>query len=186
MKKKSHQLLKELSKETANHLDYVFQLKNLPNDKLNFKISNEKWSALECIDHLRKYSEIYLKEFEKGIDNSTSKSSTYFKSGLFGGYFAKLMLPGDNTIKMKTFPSMNPSNSSHLNSDKVFDSFLQQEKQLQAILKKAENVNLRKVKIPLSVMPLIKFRLGDMLQVVVFHNKRHLLQAERVLGLFKL
>jgi hypothetical protein len=183
VKKLSDQLLEELSQETQQHLDKVFQLKKLSSEKLNFKPSPKKWSALECVEHLRLYADLYLNEFEENIKKSTSSCDDYFKSGLIGGYFAKSMLPGEKSFKMKTFASMNPGNS-ELSLENVLNAFIKQEEKLLSMMEDAKAVSLKTVKIPLSVMPLIKFSLGDMLKVMVFHNRRHLEQAQRSIDAF--
>ena len=56
------------------------------------------------------------------------------------------------------------------------------EHELLEIIEKAEKVNLRKVKIPLSISKIIRFRLGDALMYVIYHNERHMQQALNVLA----
>ena len=65
--------------------------RNLSTDQLQFK-TDEKWSALECLEHLNLYGDFYLVEIEKQILKSTRKAMPMkFKSGLLGNYFANLM-----------------------------------------------------------------------------------------------
>ena len=46
----------------------------------------------------------------------------------------------------------------------------------------SEKVNIRKVKIPISISKIIRLRLGDALLFVVYHNERHVQQALNVLN----
>ena len=49
-------------------------------------------------------------------------------------------------------------------------------------LKRAHQTDLNKIKIPVSILKWIKLNLGDVLQFLVAHNERHLLQAKRNLA----
>jgi hypothetical protein len=46
----------------------------------------------------------------------------------------------------------------------------------------SSTVNIRKVKIPISISKIIRFRLGDALLYVVYHNQRHFQQALNILN----
>jgi hypothetical protein len=48
-------------------------------------------------------------------------------------------------------------------------------------LEAAYNVNLRRVKIPISLTPFIKLRLGDALMFHVYHNERHIEQINKLI-----
>jgi hypothetical protein len=43
-------------------------------------------------------------------------------------------------------------------------------------------VNLRKVKIPISISKIVRLKLGDALLFVVYHNERHMYQALSILS----
>ena len=49
--------------------------------------------------------------------------------------------------------------------------------QLLEIIDSSKAVNLRKVKIPISISTIIRLKLGDAFLFVVYHNQRHLQQA---------
>lgn len=88
------------------------------------------------------------------------------------------MLPKEKLNKMKTIKSMNPVGS---NLDKsVLDKFINQQKTLLELLKQAKKVNLTKTKTGISISKWIKLRLGDTFRVVIYHNLRHMIQAEKV------
>lgn len=171
--------IQELLQITASNLQKLKSFKPLQTDLLNKKESKDSWSVLECIAHLNRYSDYYLPVFEKHIEKAIYPSSMHFKSGFFGGYFANTMYPKPNTKKIKTFASMNPINSRlTIEELDLFESHLNRTIQ---ILEKARNTDLNRVKVPISISKWIKLRLGDALSVVVYHNLRHLKQAENAL-----
>src|SRR5690625_7394324 len=66
-------------------------------------------------------------------------------------------------------------------SMEVLKEFEQQQFLMQELLEKSRNVDLMKIKIPLSIFRWIQLRLGDILRIVIFHNERHIRHAIRAL-----
>jgi len=60
--------------------------------------------------------------------------------------------------------------------------FISQHEQIGDILKRAESINIDKVKCR-TMIKLLKFKLSDAFHFFIEHNKRHMLQAERNLTL---
>lgn len=169
-------LINQLIEQTNDVIERAERIARLPEEKLQFKADAASWSALECLEHLNRYSVFYLPEIKLRLTSAKSGGDS-FKSGLLGNYFSKSMLPKTPLNKMKTFKVMNP-NQSNL-SLTVIDQFIIDQKKLLSLLKEAETVNLTKTKTAISISKFIKLRLGDTLRVVVYHNCRHIGQAER-------
>jgi hypothetical protein len=179
MKIKSEILIQELLHLTENHLEKVNSWKELPDEIWQYRPQPGAWNALECLEHLNYYGEFYLKEIENQMKNSTIPSQEYFHSGILGNYFAQMMLPKERGGKMKTFKEMNPIGKNlHRN---VIDTFIGQQKKILELLTQTESKNLTKIKTSISILKWIKLRLGDTLRVVIFHNERHIQQAEKAL-----
>lgn len=172
-------LINDLSKRTYAVIEKAELWLDLSDAQLNFKPAADSWSLLECIEHLNRYGRFYLPEIEQRIQGS-SHASDDFKSGWLGDYFAKSMLPKEKLNKMKTFKVMDPAGSSLSRS--VIQEFLDQQKQMLQLLRKSSKISLTKTKTSISISPLIKLRLGDTFRVVVYHNERHLVQAEKALN----
>ncbi len=179
MKLNTEELIAELIEQTRININKVEKFRELSESELNHKGNIEKWSVLECIEHLNLYGVFYNPEIRKSIEKSISKPSETFKSGIIGNYFVKTMLPKKKLNKMKTSKDKNPLGSS-LNIN-VIDRFLSQQKEFLELIKKSKNVNLTKTKTAISISKLIEMRLGDTFRFIVAHNKRHITQAENVL-----
>jgi hypothetical protein len=86
-----------------------------------------------------------------------------------------MMQPGKG--KMKTFKEYTPPPS--LDAHAVVAEFVQQQETLLGCLRQAHNANLNAIRVPISITKFIRLKLGDVLQFVIMHNERHLLQAKR-------
>ena len=158
----------------------VKEFESLPINKLQFK-NGERWSALECLEHLNLYGDFYLVEIEKRIITTPRKNvSTKFKSGILGNYFANLMEVKDGKItKMKSPKDKNPSRSPL--SITTISRFLKQQERLVTLLNQCRSIDLSKTRAAISLTNLIKLRLGDTLRFYCYHIERHVLQAQRAL-----
>lgn len=180
MKIKSEALILDLIERSRQMINKAESLKNNTDAALNYKTDAKSWSVLECLEHLNLYGRFYLPEIAGRIKETTSKKEADFKSGWLGNYFAKSMLPKEKLNKMKTFKSMNPINS---NLDRtVIDSFINQQTEMLELLNKARSVSLNKTKTGISISKWIKLKLGDTFRFVIYHNQRHMIQAEKVLN----
>lgn len=177
----SQQLLQNLLELTRENLNAVENLKNQPIGNLNWKQDSKSWSALECIEHLNRYGDFYIPELTTKISASTHKSAEVFKSNWLGKYFSKTVSYSKDLNKMKTFKSMNPLNSKL--TIETLEKFIKQQHQIIELLDKAKHVNLDKTKTAISISKLIKLKLGDSFRVLIYHNERHIKQAEKAVKL---
>ncbi|WP_040281709.1 DinB family protein [Psychroserpens damuponensis] len=175
----SAKLIQELIETTQQNISVVDKLSNQPIEKLNWKSNTESWSVLECIAHLNNYGDFYIPEITNKIKNSKHKSSKLFKSNWLGRYFSKSVAYQENLNKMKTFKSMNPINSKLDIS--TLQKFIDQQHQIIKLLNTSKTINLDKTKTAISISKLIKLKLGDTFRVLIYHNERHVKQAEKVL-----
>ena len=175
--------LTHLKNETNKLIEKVERLLNEPLESLENRQSNDSWNTLQCIEHLNRYSQFYLKEFDKVLKKATpSTNKKDYKTGFLGKLFTNGMLPDENMKKMKTFKSKDPSSIGI--TKEVLTQFIDDQKYFLTILEKAEAFNLNKNKCSITI-PLLKMRLGDTLMFYVYHNIRHVVQAEKAASTVK-
>ena len=181
MQIENNQLIDDLLRRMETCKRTVKEFEILPLNQLQFK-NGERWSVLECLEHLNLYGDFYLVEIEKRIITNPRKNiSTKFKSGILGNYFANLMEVKDGKItKMKSPKDKNPSNS-HL-SITTIGRFLKQQERLVSLLNQCRSIDLTKTKAAISLTNLIRLRLGDTLRFYCYHIERHVFQAERAIA----
>ena len=176
----SEELIQDLIERTRININKSEKLSLLPIEKLNYRVEKESWSILECFEHLNLYGDFYIPEIKQRIESSKTKPKENFKTGLLGNYFAKIMLPKEDLNKMKTFKDKNPIGSKLDKS--IIERFILQQKQLVNLLDKSRAIDLNKTKTAISISKLITLKIGDTFRVVVYHNDRHLVQAEKILN----
>ncbi|MEX0811359.1 MAG: DinB family protein [Chitinophagales bacterium] len=182
MRIKSEKLIEDLIERTRANLNEVEKLKNQPDAALNWKSKPESWSVLECIQHLNLYADYYNPEISKRINEKQHPSEENYKSGLSGNYFANMMLPREKPNKMKTFRDKNPLHSKLDRS--VLDAFIHNQITMIELLNKSRSVSLNKTKCNISITKWLKLKLGDTFRVVIYHNQRHILQANKAIKAF--
>lgn len=179
MKVTSKNLIQELVERTQQNIKEAEKFYLLTIEKLNKRNTPDSWSILECLEHLNLYGDFYLPEIESRILASNTKSAPTFTSGFLGNYFAKSMAPKEKLNTMKTFKDKNPI---HKNLDKShIDRFIQQQKKTLVLLNLAKEKNLNKIKTSVSISKWIKLRLGDTFRILIYHNERHIVQANKIM-----
>ena len=87
------------------------QFKPLTINQLNQKENVDKWSILECLEHLNRYHAYYNAAIRQGLAaakaNTTDKT---YKNGWFGKMSIDMMSP-DNVKKQKAIAKFNPVGS---------------------------------------------------------------------------
>ncbi len=171
----SKELLVKLRQDVSAIIVNATEFELLSEADLNWKEHPAKWSILECLEHLNKYSLFYNAEMKKAIARATpSQNSLNAKSTWMGKKFIAMMHP-DNLTKHKTFARMIPAEGSL--RKEVIERFVRNQREFLDILEKASDVDLNKASIRVEFFKLLRMNLGDALQFVVVHEQRHIKQA---------
>lgn len=176
---KQTELIESLNKYLNSHRAFAKSLVNTEEKKLHQKPEDGGWNVLQCIEHLNRYGDYYLKEVNHKIAKASKDSANReFKAGFFGKLFSSMMLPKKGMLKMKTFADKNPD-ADQLDKSVIY-KFIEQQNEWEKLLKACHHVNLNKLKCNLT-LPLLKLNLGSTLQFVIHHNERHVAQAQKQL-----
>lgn len=147
---------------------------------LNWKATPERWSILECLEHLNRYSRYYHSAIEICLTNdrnSIAKEGSIYLSTWIGRLSIRLVHPS-NAKKQQTFKRMNPSGSS--SSKTVIKEFLIHQRRLCELIEQASQTDINRIKIPLEFLKIAKMNLGDTFGFLLAHTQRHLQQALKV------
>ncbi|MBZ5859493.1 DinB family protein [Flavihumibacter profundi] len=177
-------LLRELSNESLVLLEDITQIAEQTSpDLLETNDGPGRWNTLQVLEHLNSYYRYYLPLMEHKMELSTKHAQPLFKPGWLGDYFTRSMLPKNGTIsnKMKAVKSHSPNPK--LNSSHVIGEFLQWQRKLVHLLHLAERCDLNAIRIPISISPFIKLKLGDVFRFIIAHNQRHQVQIGKLLNL---
>jgi hypothetical protein len=152
----------------------------LSHAQLNWKVSPEKWSIAQCLDHLavtsRRFDGYFTAALERGRKKWPVTSGPAYRPSFMGGWLIKQVHPvtGRNLPAPKVF---RPASSE---IDQPLEKFLKQQDRFMAFVRGSEGVDYNKTKIRSPVTPLMRYSLADAFVVTVVHGRRHLGQARRV------
>jgi len=83
--------------------------------------------------------------------------------------------------KMKTFQMFEPTKSNI--SETIIEDFIENQQKLIEIIEACKSFDVHKIKISEPVGAALNLRLDDAFEILAMHEKRHFLQAERVMNL---
>lgn len=176
---KQQHLLEELKAKVNECLNLARSFKQLSLEELSYSPTKGSWNILQCLEHCNRYWAFYSKEFNRHLNESKNRENKKeFDPGFWGATFTKMMLPVEGQVKkMKTFKSKNPSPLEATIGS--IEGYIKQQEELLDILEKAKAINLNQNKCKLTI-PLVKMNYGSTLQFIIFHNVRHLQQAQKL------
>ncbi|UZR99339.1 DinB family protein [Chondrinema litorale] len=167
-------LLKILNDQVEEQL---YTVKNefleLSDESLLARPEASKWNILECIEHLNRYCAFYIPHIEI-VTNQNEKSGKNFQSGWLGTKFTQMMSP-ENIKPQKTVKHMDTSDA--LVNKNTLLVFIAWQQRLFKAINELKNTDLNKRKIPVEFFKMLKLKTGDILQFLIMHQQRHILQA---------
>src|SRR5690606_10426383 len=95
----TQQLLKSLERDIQKTIKEAGRLQAYSEETLNMQPHAGKCSIAQIMEHLNTYNRCYLPAIEAAIQKGEKKKikpSTVFTTGVFGGYFTRLMQPREN------------------------------------------------------------------------------------------
>ena len=148
---------------------------------LNWAPAVGKWSVGRCLDHLGVTNTLYLERIEPALAGARDRGLTdpgIYSGGFFGQWFRRQMEPGKGRFRV---PKVFKPTDGEVD-ESIVEVFLAQQEELKDVIDRARDLDLAAIKIPSPVTPLLRFRVGDALGIVVTHERRHVEQAGRVVA----
>lgn len=163
------------------------KMSGLSDQQLRWKPTEATWNLLEIAAHLNEYAVFYHQAFLRRMEKTRFREprENFVSSPLGRSAWISMKLGNAKNVKRKfNAPKLyNPTATPSLVKGNDVVALLNGQRELLDILEKATQVNIRKVKVPISISKIIRLRLGDALLFVGYHNERHFQQA---LNLMKL
>ena len=175
----STELLDVLDSRAAENRSIVQRLRQLSDEELNRRPHPKAWTALEALEHLNIWSCDYLLRVEAALGSTSTRATPEFRSTWIGNQFAAGMKPGAKARKVPTLKKLNPRRQSRSLDRSVVATWLANAERQRQLLSAARSVDLNRVKIKTVLTVLLSMRLGDTLRMMVYHDWRHVEQAER-------
>jgi len=150
--------------------------------QINWKRSPGEWSIGQCFDHLVRSNETYFPLLES-IAAGRHKKTLWQRVPILPGFFGRMLIRSvspESARKLKAPKVFRPS-ASDIDAD-VIDRFIRHQGELMRLMSETEKLNPEKIIIPSSVSALVIYNLLDGYRILLTHERRHLLQAERVMA----
>jgi len=175
-------LIKDLTTMTSESLAIVNNnFIGLSETQINWKPEKKKWGIAECLDHIAISYRGYSNQINSVLANpQPATGNLVFRTTLTGGIFIKTMHP-DSPVKVPNPSLSNPTQGNI--SRRVFEDFLTAHKALTGLIEKSKELDLNQNKITSPFSSFMKFTFGEVLIILAYHEKRHVLQARRVMEL---
>ena len=140
------------------------------------------WSAAECLAHLTITSRSMLPEIDRAIGSEASRhwpdDRPYRMS--FLGALLRWSLDPPYRMKMPTTAPFVPANVPP--RDVVLAEFMAEQDAAAATIARAQGHDLGRLRVTSPFNARVKYNVYAALRILLAHERRHLLQAERALG----
>lgn len=181
----TYTLIDTLGKNVQATIHAANELLALDAQTLNTQPAQGKWSVAQVIEHLNSYNRYYLPEIKAALQRGLKMkipSSTQYNSGWFGDYFTKMMQPKeDGKIANKMNAPKNHQPLAELDVQRVLNEFIARQTDLLNYVQQAQQTNMGKLRVPISISKLIKLKLGDTFRFLIAHQQRHFVQINNTL-----
>jgi hypothetical protein len=155
-------------------------MQKLSEKQLNWRPNPGIWSIAEVLAHLNSYARYYHPVMQKKIETTRFRNAKedFMSSPLGRSAWKSMKLGRLNNVKrkFKAPKGYNPTIDPDLIQGNEVSDFLELQQELLKIIEASSEVNLRKVKVPISISKIVRLRFGDALLFVAYHNERHMQQ----------
>ena len=149
----------------------------LTEQQLNWQPAPGSWSIGQCLEHLCITDETYLPAITAALKEKPDAPVAQIVPGWFGSWFIRNFVePSPQTKRASAPAKIRPTARVGLT---VLDRFLNQA--VRNLIADARKKDVNRIRFWNPFVKGIRFTAGTGLEIIASHERRHLLQAERVL-----
>lgn len=153
-------------------------LKPLTAQQLNWSPAPGTWSVGQCLEHLYITNEQYLRPMSDSLVGRHRAVVEGIRPGWFGRWFIRNIIePSPKSRKSRAPRKIRPGAQI---DQSVLERFLSSNRKARELVHRAGNYDVNSIRFRNPFIPLIYFTVGTGLEILSNHQRRHLLQAERV------
>jgi len=146
--------------------------------QLNWKPRPEEWSVGQCLEHLYVTNEVYLAPISTSLEGGQPTVVQEITPGWLGRWFIRNYIEPSSKMrrvraprKIRPGPQIEPS---------ILDRFLSSNHKARELIHRASNYDVNRIRFRNPFIPVIRFTVGTGFEILSKHQRRHLLQAERI------
>jgi hypothetical protein len=150
----------------------------LTSEQLNWQPAPGSWSVGQCLEHLCITNEFYLTSISAALKEKPNSPVEQITPGRFGRWFIRSFVePSPNSKRAPAPRKIRPA----ARVDRtVLDRFLADNKSCRELILRARGKNVNYIRFWNPFVLGVRFTVGTGLEIIASHERRHLLQAERV------
>jgi len=152
--------------------------RSLTPEELNWRPRPGGWSIGQCLDHLRITNEVYCPAIARALTGRRPGAVEEITIGWFGAWFIRNYIEPSAVTRRGRAPrkvvprtDVDPS---------VLDRFLESSRVARDLVYRAGDYDVNRIRFRNPFIPVVHFTVGTGLEILSRHQRRHLLQAERV------
>lgn len=163
---------------SANDQTATYLVADLTDDQLNWQPAQGSWSMGQCLEHLCIANEVYLPAIYAALKDKPDSPVEQITPGWFGRWFIRNFAEPSPKAKRARAPSkIRPAARVDLS---VLDRFLSGNKSCRQLILVARSRNVNSIRSWNPFLLGLRFTVGTGLEIIASHQRRHLLQAERI------
>lgn len=163
---------------TANDEAAKAVVAGLTEEQLNWQPSPGCWSVGQCVEHLCVMNEVYLPPIAKAMEKKADSPVEEITHGAFSRWFIRSFAePSAQAKQAKAPPKIRPTRHVSIG---VLERFLAGNQACREVIARARTKNVNRIRFWNPFIPGLRFTAGSALQIIASHERRHLLQAQRV------
>ena len=141
-----------------------------------------RWSVAQCLEHLAIGAEVYASPMRGALDQAKRQTSVRrgpFAPGLFGRKFANSLEP---PVRFRGRAPKAIIPSSTLSRAEVLSRFHSSHAAMKAMAREAATIDANRATFQNPFLKMIRMKVSTAFHVINAHDRRHLWQAEQVIG----
>jgi hypothetical protein len=153
--------------------------RSLTREQINWKPRPDAWGIGQCLEHLAAGNELYLEAIEAALTRNLNTGPVEeVAPGAFSRWFIRAYIEPSAQTKRATAPAkIRPPADVDAG---ILDRFLRSNERARALMRRASDYDVNRVRFRNPFIPVIRFTVGTGFVILPAHQRRHLLQAERV------
>ena len=150
----------------------------LTSEQLNWRRTPAEWSVGQCLDHLAVLNEVYLRALAPPLSHQRHAIVSEITPGWLGRWFIRNYVePTATTRRLRAPRKIKPATQV---TPAVLDRFLRSNQEIRGFIERAREYNVNRIRFINPFVWIVRFTIGTGLEILSQHERRHLLQAERV------
>lgn len=147
-------------------------------EQVNWQPQPGSWSVGQCLEHLCLTNELYLSSMSASLAGKAPGTAEEITPGWFARWFLNSFVePSSNGKRARAPKKIVPASRVELS---ILDRFVRSNENVRDMIRSAAGYDVNRIRFKNPFLPLVRFTVGTGLEAICKHERRHLLQAERV------